>query len=48
MTFIRDDTSSGVHVLHDAAQNKGTAFTEEDRDRLGLPGLLPRWPTTAA
>ena len=41
MTFIRDDKTTGVRVLNDPAQNKGTAFTEEDRDRLGLRGLLP-------
>lgn len=31
----------GVEVLHDPALNKGTAFTEEERDRLHLRGLLP-------
>lgn len=31
----------GVKVLHDPVLNKGTAFTEEERDRLGLRGLLP-------
>jgi len=41
MTFIRDDKTTGVRVLNDPAQNKGTAFTEEERDRLGLRGLLP-------
>jgi malate dehydrogenase (oxaloacetate-decarboxylating)(NADP+) len=34
-------SSRGPALLHDPAQNKGTAFTEEERDRLGLRGLLP-------
>lgn len=32
---------TGMAVLQDPALNKGTAFTEEERDRLGLRGLLP-------
>jgi len=32
---------TGVSLLHDPALNKGTAFTEEERDRLHLRGLLP-------
>jgi malate dehydrogenase (oxaloacetate-decarboxylating)(NADP+) len=32
---------TGVHLLNDPALNKGTAFTEQERDRLKLRGLLP-------
>ena len=32
---------TGVSLLHDPALNKGTAFTEGERDRLHLRGLLP-------
>ncbi|MEE4146051.1 MAG: oxaloacetate-decarboxylating malate dehydrogenase, partial [Halieaceae bacterium] len=31
----------GVKLLHDPVRNKGTAFTEAERDLLGLRGLLP-------
>ncbi len=31
----------GVKLLHDPVLNKGTAYTEAERERLGLQGLLP-------
>jgi malate dehydrogenase (oxaloacetate-decarboxylating)(NADP+) len=35
------DFPRGVRLLHDPQRNKGTAFTESERDLLGLRGLLP-------
>ena len=40
------DDETGVELLHDPALNKGTAFTEEERDALGLRGLLPPYVST--
>jgi len=31
----------GLSLLHDPTLNKGTAFSEQERDQLGLTGLLP-------
>ena len=36
-----ETTSRGYSVLSDPWLNKGTAFTESERDALGLTGLLP-------
>jgi malate dehydrogenase (oxaloacetate-decarboxylating)(NADP+) len=35
------DLPSGVSLLGNSLLNKGTAFTEDERDRLNLRGLLP-------
>jgi malate dehydrogenase (oxaloacetate-decarboxylating)(NADP+) len=36
-----DTIHNGLEILHDPIRNKGSAFTEEERDRLKLRGLLP-------
>ena len=38
---IAPDLPRGAALLRDPALNKGTAFTEHERDALGLRGLLP-------
>ena len=42
------DLSRGVKLLHDPVHNKGTAFTDAERDQLGLRGLLPPRACSAA
>ena len=41
MNIVPNPFPSGVKLLHDPVLNKGTAFNEEERDALGLRGLLP-------
>ena len=36
----------GVDLLHDPLLNKGTAFTDAERDELGLRGLVPPYVNT--
>jgi len=39
--FAGQEVPRGMEVLRDPLLNKGTAFTERERDALGLRGLLP-------
>ena len=44
--FIGGITMSGHQILNDPFKNKGTAFTQEERQELGLVGLLPPYVQT--
>ena len=41
MKTLRKQFPRGLELLHDPKLNKGTAFTDAERDLLGLRGLLP-------
>ena len=48
MTTNQGNQPRGVAVLRNPWLNRGSVFTEEERDRLGLRGLLPRRVSTFA
>jgi malate dehydrogenase (oxaloacetate-decarboxylating)(NADP+) len=41
MSQEKQTIPTGVELLHDPLLNHGTAFTKEEREKLGLKGLLP-------
>lgn len=46
MTEVVRTDKRGAEILNNALLNKGTAFTQEERDHLGLNGLLPPFIST--
>ena len=44
--FVGGITMRGHQILNDPFKNKGTAFTQEERQELGLVGLLPPYVQT--
>ena len=44
--FVGGITMRGHQILNDSFKNKGTAFTQEERQELGLVGLLPPYVQT--
>src|SRR5262245_41795973 len=38
---LENETKHGIEVLRDPQMNRSTAFTEAQREALGLTGLLP-------
>ena len=44
--FIGGITMRGHQILNNPFKNKGTAFTQEERQELGLVGLLPPYVQT--
>jgi len=48
MTEPKESVPRGVKILHDPVRNKGTAFTDAEREALGLRGLLPPRVTSPA
>ena len=41
MTMTIDTAKHGIELLHDPSLNKSTAFTEAEKQALGLVGLVP-------
>ena len=41
MSQVKEKLPTGVELLHDPLLNHGTAFTNEEREKLRLCGLLP-------